>query len=455
MASTDLSLDADPISLPPLQDRAEAALSAAKAAGADAADAVASASLERSVTVRNGKNEDVESAESVGLMLRVFVGARSAMVGVSPRGYLAAAAQRAVTMAKAAPKDEAVGLATPDQLATHWAALDLDDAQMPSSHDLEIKARRIEHFMLAEPGVMNSGGASASVTRAGRWLATTNGFSAGYASSLHVMSATAIAGGGTAMERDSWYSAKRHMAELEHADAIGKTAAHRAVKRLNAGRISTRTATVVFEPSAASGFIRHLLSAANGSAVARQSTFLAGKLGELVYPEAITIRDDPTVVRGLSSRPFDGEGLSASALDIVSNGVLSAYLLDLASARRLSMSPNGRAARGGGTPTPSATNVTVSGGSGDMASLMAEAGVGLLVTDLIGMGANVVSGAYSRGAAGYWFENGQIVHPVAEVTIAGDMADMFRRARFADDAPGRYSVDAPAVALEGMTIGGS
>ena len=147
--------------------------------------------------------------------------------------------------------------------------------------------------------------------------------------------------------------------------------------------------------------------------------------------------------------------MSASALDIVSNGVLSAYLLDLASARRLSMSPNGRAARGGGTPTPSATNVTVSGGSGDMASLMAEAGVGLLVTDLIGMGANVVSGAYSRGAAGYWFENGQIVHPVAEVTIAGDMADMFRRARFADDAPGRYSVDAPAVALEGMTIGGS
>ena len=176
MASTDLSLDADPISLPPLQDRAEAALSAAKAAGADAADAVASASLERSITVRNGKNEDVESAESVGLTLRVFVGARSAMVGVSPRGDLAAAAERAVTMAPAAPEAEAVGLAAPDQLASHWDALDPDDAQMPSSHDLESQARRIEHFMLAEPGVMNSGGASASATRAGRWLAPATNF---------------------------------------------------------------------------------------------------------------------------------------------------------------------------------------------------------------------------------------------------------------------------------------
>ncbi|MBJ3777688.1 TldD/PmbA family protein [Acuticoccus mangrovi] len=446
----------DPIDLHRLRALAERAVDAALAAGGQSADAVALTSSALSATVRNGVVEEAESAEATDLGLRVFVGQRSALVGVSPKADLAEAAARAVAMAKAAPEDETQGLPDPALLATaiDADALDIADAARPRMDELTDRAHRLEHAMLKVPGVTNSGGAFASATRAGRWLATSGGFSAGYLTSRHAHSGTAVAGEGTRMERDSWSSVRRHLADLADIAAVGRIAAERAVRKMDAERLTTRTATIVFEPRAASGFVGHLLQAVNGSAVARGASLLAGKLGAKVLADGITIRDDPSLVRGLASRPFDGEGLGCGPLDIVADGVLAAYVLDLATARKLALDPNGRAGRGTGSPAPTTTNVTVHGGSGTMEDLLKDAGTGLLVTDLIGMGANIVNGSYSRGAAGFWFEGGEIVHPVSEITIAGHLADMFARARFADDAPGLYIVDAPSVAIEGLTIGG-
>lgn len=439
-----------------LSARAAEALRAAKAAGADAADAVALAQRTRSVSVRNGVIEEVESAEGNDLGLRAFCGERSAVVSVGPGADLAAAAERAVAMARAAPADATVRLARPGEYAEALDphALDLADAAQVSADALIERAHALESAMNEVPGVTNSGGAGASASEVFAVLATTEGFEAGYRATRHGHGVTAVAGEGTAMERDSWYASARHLADLEDTHGIGRTAAERAVRRLDAQQLTTRTAPIVFEHRAASGFVGHILSAINGTAVSREASILAGKVGERICPAGITIVCDPTVRRGRASRPFDGEGLPAAPLTLVEDGVLAAYLLDLATAERLGLSSNARAARGTGTPSPSPTNVSVAGGSGDLAALIADLGSGLLVTDLIGRGANIVSGNYSRGAAGFWFENGEIVHPVSEITIAGDLSEMFARARFGDDAPGRYAVDAPAIAIEGMTIGG-
>lgn len=446
----------DPLALERLSTFAEAALDAAKAAGADAADAIAVATRSRSVTVRNGTVEEVDSAEGTDIGLRVFLGASSAVATLGGNGDLTAAAERAVAIARAAPADEAVRLASAAELARHTGAdaLELTDRSVPEAEALTGRADALEAAMRSVAGVTNSGGASASASEAARVLATSHGFLAGYRGTRHSHGATAVAGDGTRMERDSWYSTKRHLADLADVAEVGRTAGQRAVRRLGGEPLTTRRATVVFEPRAASGFVSHLLGAINGTAVARNASILAGRLGTRVYPAGTTVRDDPTRRRALASRPFDGEGLDSTPLDYVRDGVLEAYVLDIATAGRLGMASNGRAARGNGPPTPAPTNVSVEGGAGDLESLMASAGSGFLVTDLIGVGANIVSGSYSRGAAGFWFENGEIVHPVNEVTVAGELADMFARAIFADDAPGLYATDAPSVAIEGLTIGG-
>lgn len=434
---------------------AEAALDAAKAAGADAADTVVASSTSTAVTLRNGVSEEVERSEGTDIGLRVFVGARNALVGVGNSRDLKDAAARAVAMARAAPEDEWVAIAATDQLAAPpFANLDLDDGNAPSADALTERAGEMEAAMLAVAGVTNSGGVSASARQAERVLATSAGFSGSYRATMHSHGATAIAGDGTRMERDSWSSVQRHLADLAPVDAVGRTAAERTVRRLDAQQLTTRKCAIVFEPRAAAGFVGHLIGAVNGSAVARGATILAGKLGTPVLRDGVTVRDDPTLKRGRASRPFDGEGLQSAPLDIVKDGILNAYILDLASARKLGAAPNGRAARGTGSPGPGSTNVTVSGGAGDLAGLMRELGEGVLVTDLIGMGANIVNGNYSRGAAGFWFENGEIAYPVAEITVAGALADMFAAARFGDDAPGLYAVDAPSIAIEGMTVGG-
>lgn len=451
---TDFS--ADSLALARLSAVAEAALDALRAAGADAADVVAAGGVSLSATVRNGTLEESESSEGTDVGLRAFVGARSAVVSVNAGGDIRTAAERAVAMARAAPEDPTVAIAAADFLTgdTDAAALDIYDDAAPTMAELTERALALEAAMLTVPGVTNSGGVGAGASRSARVLATSNGFLAGYRTSSHSHGATAVAGEGTRMERDYWGSSRRHLSDLAPIETVGHEAGHRAVKRLGGERITTRRAAVVFEPRMAAGFVGHVLSGANGASVARGSTILKDKRGQRILPEGITFRDDPRKVRGQASRPFDGEGLSAQPMDIVADGILAEFLLDLSSASKLGLTPNARAARGTGTPSPSSTNVTVHGGSGSLETLMRDAGTGLLVTSLFGVGVNLVNGTYSRGAAGFWFEGGEIVHPVNEITIGGTILDMFARARFADDAPGLYTTDAPSVLIEGMTIGG-
>lgn len=448
--------DDDPLNLDRLTNLAGAAVEAALKAGADGADAVAAASQSLHVSVRHSEVEETERAEATDIGLRVFVGKKSALVGFGAAADSTQSAERAVAMAKVAPVDETQGLAPADLLAKapDASGLELDDGQMPDMDALTHRAHNLEHAMLAVAGVTKSGGVSASAVASARALVTSEGFRGAHRGSRHGHHGTAIAGDGTRMERDGWASTRRHLSDLTDVKEVGEEAGHRAVRRLEAEQLSTRTATIIFEPRAATGFVSHILSAANGVAIARKTSILADKMGERILAEGITLRDDPCLVRGMASRPFDGEGLASAPLDIVADGVLSAFVLDLATARKLGRESNGRAARGTGLPSPSATNISVLGGRGTLQSLMDDAGSGLLITDLIGMGANIVSGNYSRGAAGFWFENGEIVHPVSEVTVAGMLPDMFARAIFADDAPGLFAVDAPSVAIEGMTIGG-
>lgn len=446
---------ADPLDLARVADLAGAALDAARNAGADSADAVVMAARSLSATVREGAVEEAEQAEATDIGLRVFVGARSALVNVGAASGLRDAAERAVAMARAAPEDDTQGLA-PAASLYEGNPLDLDiyDPTLPTMDDLIDRSHALEAAIRQVAGVTKSGGASASAHHAARAMATSHGFAGAYATSTHSQGVTAVAGDGTRMERDHWYSSRRHLADLEAADSIGHNAGTRAVQRLDGAPISTRTATVIFEPRVAAGFVGHLLGAINGAAVARGGSMLAGKRGERVFPAGITVRDAPLLARGQASRPFDGEGLACETLDLVADGILMDYLLDQQSARKLGLTPNGRAYRGTGAPSPSATNVAVLGGKGTLDDLIEDAGSGLLVTGLIGVGANIVNGNYSRGAAGFWFEGGEITGPVNEVTIAGQLPEMFRSALFADDAPGLYAVDAPSIALPGMTIGG-
>ncbi|MEM0906357.1 MAG: TldD/PmbA family protein [Pseudomonadota bacterium] len=449
------SSEIDPLDLAPAQRLASDALSAAQKAGADAADAYVSGVRGLSVSVREGAVEEAEHTEAIDLVLRVFVGGRSALVNVGASSPLKDAAERAVAMAKVAPPDESQGIAPKAELAKEIATdLDLFDGTTPTADALIERAHAIEEAMRHVPGVTKSGGASVAAYQSTRTTATTEGFSAGYQTSFHRHYAVAIAGGGTKMERDSWGSARRHLGDLAPEAEVGRIAGERTVRRMGSEPIPTQTATVIFEPRSAVQFISHLLSAINGASVARGATFLAEKKGQAVYPKGITVRDNPLKRRGEASRPFDAEGLAGTPLDLVADGVLQDFILDLQSARKLGLTSNGRAARGSGAPSPSATNIEILGGQGTIDDLIADRGPALLVTDLIGMGANVVNGNYSRGAAGFWYDGGELVHPVSEVTIAGNLADMFQNAIFADDAPGDYAINAPSIAIEGMTIGG-
>jgi PmbA protein len=256
------------------------------------------------------------------------------------------------------------------------------------------------------------------------------------------------------MERDYEMEARIYRADLPDPAEIGRRAAERAVRRLNPRQVKTGKGVVVYDPRVATGLIGHLVGAANGAAVARKTSFLRDKLGSSVFPAGIRISDDPLRPRGLASHPFDGEGVAVGPLDIIDNGILSTWILDSASARELGLATNGRAVRGGSNTSPGTTNLTLHPGAVSPRELIAQAGTGLYVTELIGHGANLMTGDYSRGAAGFAIENGALAHPVSEVTIAGNLAEMFRRLTPADDLVYRFAVNAPTVAVDGLTIAG-
>jgi PmbA protein len=442
-----------------LTEIAERLVAAALRHGADAADAAAVRGISQSIDVRDGSVEESQRSEGDNVGLRAFVGRRQAVVStndLSGQGDgVDAIAERVVAMARAAPEDRFAGLADPAFLARDLPDLDLLDEALPTVRDLEELARAAERAATAIKGVTKSGGASASAGIGGMVLVTSGGFRGAYLGSRHGVSIEAIAGEGTGMERDYDFSSARHGADLEAAEKIGRSAGERAVKRLNPRKVSTRRVPVVYDQRVASSLVGHLSSAINGSALARKTSFLQNALGERIFADGITIIDDPLRPRGLRSQPFDAEGVATTRRALVENGVLKSWILDCASARELGLTTTGHAQRSGsGVPSPGATNLHLEPGRASPQELIAGIEDGLYVTDLIGMGANIVTGDYSRGAAGFWIEHGELTFAVSEVTIAGHLRDIFRTLTPANDLVFRQGTNAPTVRVEDLTVAG-
>jgi PmbA protein len=439
-----------------LTDLAERLVAAARRAGADTADAVAVRSVSLGVEVREGAVEESERSEGDDVGLRVFVGRRQAVVSTNDvKADVAQLAQRAVAMAKVAPEDPFAGLADPAELAKDIPDLDLLDPDLPTVAVLEERAKRAEGAGLAVAGVTKSGGASASAGIGGMVLVTSGGFRGAYLNSGQSVSMTAIAGEGTAMERDYDYSSALHGADLEPAEKVGRSAGERTVERLNPRKVETKRVPVVFDRRVAGSLVGHLASAINGAAVARKTSFLRDKLGERLFKPGISVLDDPLRKRGLRSRPFDAEGVATSRLAVIEDGVLKSWFLDSATARELSQATTGHAQRGvSSSPSPGPSNLHLSAGTATPDELIADIAEGFYVTDLIGMGVNQVTGDYSRGASGFWIVNGQRSYPVSEVTIAGNLIEMFRELAPANDLEFRFGTNSPTVRLEGLTVAG-
>lgn len=442
-----------------LADLTTQLLTAARAAGAEAADAIATEGRTLSIEVRDRALEHAERADGVEVGLRVFVGQRQACVAASdasPR--FDEIAERAVAMARIAPDDPHAGLAEPDQLARDWdlAALDLiDESEDPSPEALKDAALAAEGEALAAEGISQVESAGAQSSRTAIHVAATNGFEGGYLRSSHSLSCVAITGTGTGMERDWAGESRVYRSDLPAPQDVGRLAAERTLARAGARKPKTGAFPVLYDERVASGLIGHLLQATNGASVARGSSWLLNRLGQPVLPDGIDLTEDPHRARVRGSKPFDAEGLPTRARGIVTNGVLKGWTLDLATARKLGMKSTGNAARGtSAPPSPSLTNVTLTQGTLSREDLMHEMGTGLLVTSLIGASINPTTGDYSRGASGFWVENGEIAYPVNECTIAGNLIDMLKTIVPANDARTYLSRVVPSLLVEGLTIAG-
>jgi PmbA protein len=429
----------------------------ARKAGADAADAVLVGGASLSVQRRLGKTEHVERSETRDLGLRVFVGQQIAIVSAStvdPASF-AELAERAVAMARVVPEDPYSGLAdpvTPDDSS----ALELSDGVEPTVEDLVARAAAAEEAALAVAGVTNSEGADAGFSRAQMALVNSAGFVGQAVRSSHSISAVALAGSGTGMQRDYDFHSTVHLADLDDPAGIGRRAGERAVARLNPTRPATGKMTVVYDPRVSGGLVGHLAGAINGAAIARRTSFLLDKLGARIFAPGIVIRDDPRRRRGMRSRVFDAEGVRTTEKNLVEDGVLMGWLLDLRSARQLGMRSTGHASRGtSGPPSPAPSNLFMAAGTLSPAELMADIKLGIYVTELVGMGVNGLTGDYSRGAAGFVIRDGKLAEPVAEITIAGNLLEIFSHLTPANDLVFRRGTDAPTVRVESLTMAGS
>jgi PmbA protein len=440
-----------------LSELAERLVAAAKRAGADAADAVAVRGVSQGVEVRDGRVEESERSEGDDVGLRVLVGLRQAVVStndVSGDG-VARLAERAVAMAKVAPDDKYVGLADPALLAHDFPDLDLLDPKIPSVAELEQRAQEAEAAGLAVKGVSKSGGASASAGIGGMVLVTSAGFRGSYLRSSQGLSMTAISGEGTGMERDYDFTSAPHASDLLAPDYVGRSAGERAVARTNPRKVETCQVPVVFDPRVSGSLVGHLVNAINGASIARKTSFLKDKLGAQLFGKTIRIIDDPLRKRGLRSQSFDAEGVTVKKLALVDEGVLTTWLLDSGTARELKMTTTGHAHRGvSSSPSPGPYNLHLEPGQATPAELIGDIAQGFYVTDLIGSGVNGVTGDYSRGASGFWIENGKITYPVSEVTIAGHLFEIFKSMVPANDLQFRYGINAPTLRIEGLTLGG-
>ncbi|THV23268.1 TldD/PmbA family protein [Peteryoungia ipomoeae] len=438
-----------------LLDRAEQLVDLAKKAGADRADAVVVRSRSKGVSVRLGKVESTEASESDDFSLRVFIGNRVASVSANPGFDLAQLAERAVAMAKVSPEDPFAGLADEADLASEIRDLELYDPTEVSADTLRENALVMEEAARSVDGITNSLGAGASAGMGGLVLVTSHGFSGSYAGSRFSRSVAVIAGEGTKMERDHDFDSRLYVADLDAPEDIGRRAAERAIRRLNPRQVPTASnLTVVFDPRVARGFVGTIAGAINGASVARKTSFLRDKMGHQVLKSGLNITDDPLKVRGSSSRPFDGEGVAGRALTMIEDGVLKHWFLSSSTARELGLKTNGRGVRGGPSVSPSSTNLALEPGDVSPEDLIRSVGTGLYVTDMIGSGVDMITGEYSRGASGFWIENGELTFPVSEITLASNLKDMFMRITVANDIDRKFGVAAPTLAIEGMTLAG-
>ena len=437
-----------------LHDVVDAALKA----GADAAETVVAERRSLSVTVRLGELEEVEREEARDLGLRVFIGKKQAVVSGSDLSPAARAklVERAVAMARLAPEDPYCGFAPEDRLAKGpFPNLDLHDAAEPSAEHLETLSREAEAAARAVNGVANSDGGSAAWSDGAWRLVTSAGFEGRHEASSFSLSASAIAGEGSRMERGGEGRTTRHAADLPGAEGVGAEAGRRAVERLDARKIESRTAPVIFENRLASSLLGPLMGAISGPAVARGVSFLKDKLGQPLFSPGIDITEDPHRVRGLGSAPFDDEGVATVARSIIDKGVLTTWLLNSAAARQLGMETTGHAARGlAGAPGVSTHNLTLQPGARSRTDLMKDAKAGLLVTSMFGPSLNGNTGDWSVGVSGFWFEGGEIAYPVTEITVAGNLIDLYARLIPANDLEIRGSTNAPSILIDGMAIAG-
>lgn len=444
-----------------LENLTQALLDAARAAGADAADAMAVQGTSVSIDVREGKLEHAERSEGIDIGLRVLIGQRQANVSSSDTRpeTLATMAERAVAMALEAPEDPYIGLADPSQLAQNIdiTAYELcDPTDEPDPKSLEDDAREAEAAALAIDGVSQVQSASAGYGQREVHIAATNGFSGGYARTDRSLYCVATAGTGANMERDHDGDARIFQSDLRSAQDIGQSAAHRAVERVGARKPPSGAFPVMYDERISSSLVGHLIAAANGAAIARGGSWLRDSLGAQVLPETLSIIEDPHRTRISGSRPFDAEGLPTARRAIVENGILTGWTLDLATARKLNMTPTGNAARGtGGPPGPATWNLALTQGNQTRNDLLRDMGTGLLVTSLIGATINPNTGDYSRGASGFWVENGEIAYPVNECTIAGNLRDMLLAMTPANDARTHLSRVVPSLLVEGLNIAGA
>lgn len=440
-------------------DRLAEVLRLARAKGADAADGAVADGGAVSIAVRKGALEKLERSEGAELGLRVFVGRRAAMVSTSDlsKASLEALADRAVAMARVMPEDPYAGLADPEQVfAGELPDCDLCDPADPAEDALIASAKRAEDAALAVAGVVNSEGAEASFARSRIALAASNGFARAYSSSHAALSVSVLAGGSDGLERDYDAAVAVYRADLPAPEALGAEAGRRAVARVGATKPKSTTLPVVFDPRVSRSLLGHFLGAINGASIARGTSFLAGFLDKPVFAPGVSIVETPHRLRGLRSRPCDAEGLATRDRRLIDDGRLTGWLLDLRSARQLGLAPTGHAARGvGSAPSPSASNVALAAGSVSPAELIADIKDGLYVTEMIGSGVNGVTGDYSRGAAGFRIVDGELAGPVSEVTIAGNLKEMFARLIVANDLVYKYGIDAPTLRIDAMALAGS
>lgn len=431
----------------------------ARKLGADAADALAADGTSVSACWRLGALERMERSEGSDLGLRVLIGKRQAIVSTSDRSprALQELAERAVAMARAVPEDPYCGLADPSQLARDFPKLDLCDSAEPDADSVIASLRLAEEAARAVPGITNSEGAEGGWGKTRVALCASNGFSHAYETSGHSLSVSVLAGGGDqGMERDYEYSSAVYLADLDKPEDIGRKAGERTVRRLGARKMPTAKVPVVFDPRVGRSLLSHLTSAINGAAVARGTSFLKDRLGQMVFAKGIDIIDDPHRLRGQRSKPCDAEGLPTRPRKWIEDGRLTSWIMDLRSARQLGLASTGHAARSaGGPPSPAPSNLYLAAGKISKAALLADIDQGFYVTEMFGMGVNGITGDYSRGAAGFWIEKGALTFPVSEVTLAGNLKEMFSHLTPADDLELKHSADVPTLRIDGLTLAGS